>query len=63
MFTFQSGLDVAPSFSALTGSVKTDLGDNFALGLYTSQGNGVGIGGQLDLRQMLQLRLILRYLL
>ena len=43
-FTFQSGLDVAPSFSALTGSVKTDLGDNFALGLfYTSQGNGVGI--------------------
>ena len=43
-YTFQSGLDVATSFSALTGSVKTDLGDNFALGLfYTSQGNGVGI--------------------
>ena len=43
-FTFQSGLDVATSFSALSGSVKTDLGDNIALGLfYTSQGNGVGI--------------------
>ena len=43
-FTFQSGLKVAPSFSALTGSVKTELGDNFDLGLfYTNQGNGVGI--------------------
>ena len=43
-FTFQSGLDVATSFSVLTGSVKTELGDNFDLGLfYTSQGNGVGI--------------------
>ena len=43
-FTFQSGLDVATSFSALSGSVKTDLGDSIALGLfYTSQGNGVGI--------------------
>ena len=43
-FTFQSGLKVAPSFSAITGSVKTELGDSFDLGLfYTSQGNGVGI--------------------
>jgi long-subunit fatty acid transport protein len=43
-FTFQSGLDVATSFSVLTGSVKTELGDNFDLGLfYTTQGNGVGI--------------------
>ena len=43
-FTFQSGLDVAPSFSALTGSVKTEMGESFDLGLfYTSQGNGVGI--------------------
>lgn len=43
-FTFQSGLEVATSFSVLTGSVKTELGDNFDLGLfYTSQGNGVGI--------------------
>ena len=43
-FTFQSGLKVAPSFSAVTGSVKTELGDSFDLGLfYTSQGNGVGI--------------------
>ena len=43
-FTFQSGLDVATSFSVLTGSVKTELGDSFDLGLfYTSQGNGVGI--------------------
>ena len=43
-FTFQSGLKVAPSFSALTGSVKTELGENFDLGLfYTNQGNGVGI--------------------
>jgi long-subunit fatty acid transport protein len=43
-FTFQSGLDVAPSFSALTGSVKTEMGDSFDLGLfYTSQGNGVSI--------------------
>ena len=32
------------SFSALTGSVKTEMGDNFDLGLfYTSQGNGVGL--------------------
>jgi long-subunit fatty acid transport protein len=43
-FTFASGLDVAPSFSAVTGSVKTEMGDSFDLGLfYTSQGNGVGI--------------------
>ena len=43
-FTFQSGLDVGKSFSALTGSVKTEMGDNFDLGLfYTSQGNGVGL--------------------
>ncbi len=43
-FTFQSGLDVAPSFSAITGSIKTEMGDSFDLGLfYTSQGNGVGI--------------------
>ena len=43
-FTFQSGLDVATSFSVLTGSVKTELGDNFDLGLfYTTQGNGVGL--------------------
>ena len=43
-FTFQSGLDVAPSFSVLTGSVKTELGENFDLGLwYTTQGNGVGL--------------------
>ena len=43
-FTFQSGLDVGQSFSALTGSVKTEMGDNFDLGLfYTSQGNGVGL--------------------
>ena len=43
-FTFQSGVKVAPSFSAITGSVKTELGDSFDLGLfYTSQGNGVGI--------------------
>ena len=43
-FIFGSGLDVATSFSVLTGSVKTELGDNFDLGLfYTSQGNGVGI--------------------
>ena len=43
-FTFASGLDVAPSFSALTGSVKTEIGDSFDLGLfYSSQGNGVGI--------------------
>ena len=32
-FTFQSGLDVAPSFSAITGSVKTEMGDSFDLGL------------------------------
>ena len=44
VFTFKSGLDVAPSFSALTGSVKTEMGDNFDLGLfYTNQGNGVGL--------------------
>ena len=43
-FTFASGLDVAPSFSALTGSVKTEIGDSFDLGIfYSSQGNGVGI--------------------
>ena len=43
-FTFQSGLDVGRSFSALTGSVKTEMGDNFDLGLfYTNQGNGVGL--------------------
>ena len=43
-FTFQSGLDVAPSFSAVTGSIKTEMGDNFDLGLfYTNQGNGVGL--------------------
>ena len=43
-FTFQSGLDVGTSFSALTGSVKTEMGDSFDLGLfYTSQGNGVGL--------------------
>ena len=43
-FTFQSGLDVGKSFSALTGSVKTEMGDNFDLGLfYTNQGNGVGL--------------------
>ena len=43
-FTFQSGLDVGRSFSALTGSVKTGMGDNFDLGLfYTNQGNGVGL--------------------
>jgi long-subunit fatty acid transport protein len=43
-FTFASGLDVAPSFSAVTGSVKTEMGDSFDLGLfYTTQGNGVGI--------------------
>ena len=43
-FTFQSGLDVGQSFSALTGSVKTEMGDNFDLGLfYTTQGNGVGL--------------------
>ena len=53
-FTFQSGLKVAPSFSAITGSVKTELGDNFDLGLfYTSQGIGVGsdygtIGSEAD---------------
>ena len=44
VFTFQSGLDVATSFSALTGSVKTEFGDNFDFGLwYTNQGNGVGL--------------------
>ena len=43
-FTFQSGLDVATSFSVLTGSIKTEMGDNFDLGLfYTTQGNGVGL--------------------
>ena len=43
-FTFQSGLDVGKSFSALTGSIKTEMGDNFDLGLfYTTQGNGVGL--------------------
>jgi long-subunit fatty acid transport protein len=43
-FTFTNNVDVAPSFSALTGSVKTELGENFDLGLfYTNQGNGVGI--------------------
>ena len=43
-FTFQSGLDVGRSFSAITGSIKTEMGDNFDLGLfYTSQGNGVGL--------------------
>ena len=34
VFTCKSGLDVAPSFSALTGSVKTEMGDNFDLGLF-----------------------------
>jgi long-subunit fatty acid transport protein len=43
-FTFTSGLDVASSFSAVTGSVKTEMGDSFDLGLfYTTQGNGVGL--------------------
>ena len=43
-FTFQSGLDVGTSFSAVTGTVKTEMGDSFDLGLfYTNQGNGVGL--------------------
>ena len=43
-FTFQSGLDVGTSFSVLTGSIKTEMGDSFDLGLfYTTQGNGVGL--------------------
>ena len=33
-FTFQSGLDVGTSFSVLTGSIKTEMGDNCLL--YTS---------------------------
>lgn len=44
LFDLETGLDVAPSFSALTGSVKTSVGDNIDLGIwYSNSGNGVAI--------------------
>ena len=44
LFDLESGLEVAPSFSAVTGSVKTSVGDNIDLGIwYSNSGNGVAI--------------------
>ena len=42
LFDLTEGLDVAPSFTALTLAVKTELGDNLDIGVfYTDNGNGV----------------------
>ena len=44
LFDLESGLEVAPSFSAVTGSVKTSIGDKIDLGIwYSNSGNGVAI--------------------
>ena len=48
MADLESGLEVAPSFSAVTGSVKTSIGDNIDLGIwYSNSGNGVAMTGAL----------------
>lgn len=44
LFDLETGLDVGTSFSAVTGSVKTSVGENIDLGIwYSNSGNGVAI--------------------